>query len=108
MTKSNLNPGQLRTVEIIEALGFGVIERLLISEGTPCFDPEPTIIQTIKLDSAPKRQPAPNSADITLRKEFENLFDRFSRLRDGAVNVEIRHGVPFRLVVTRSYTGIIS
>ena len=30
MTKSSLDPGQRQTVELIEALGFGVIARLLI------------------------------------------------------------------------------
>ena len=38
MTKSSLNPGQRRTVEIIEALGFGVIERLSIRGGLPCLN----------------------------------------------------------------------
>jgi hypothetical protein len=39
MTKSSLNLGQRRTVEIIEALRFGVIERLVIRGGLPCFEP---------------------------------------------------------------------
>ena len=49
MTKSSLNPDQRRTVEIIEALGFGVIERLLIRGGLPCYEEEPRVVQAIKL-----------------------------------------------------------
>ena len=41
MTKSVLNPDQCRVVEIIQALGFGVIEGLLVRSGLPCFEPEP-------------------------------------------------------------------
>ena len=101
MTKSSLNPGQRQTVEIIEALGFGAIERLLIRGGMPCFDPEPRIVQAIKLDSEPERQSDPGCADLTLKKEFESLFDQLSRLRDGVVDIEVRHSLPFRLVLER-------
>jgi hypothetical protein len=68
MTKSSLNPGQRRTVEIIEALGFGVIERLMIRDGMPCYEPGPRIIEAIKLDSEPNRQPNRVSTDLTLKE----------------------------------------
>ncbi len=103
MTKSSLNPSQRRTVEIIEALGFGVIERLLIRGGVPCYEPEPRIVQTIKLDSGSERQPDHGYADLTLKKEFESLFDRLSRLGDATVDIEVRHCLPFRLVLERCY-----
>jgi len=76
MTKSSLNPGQRQIVEIIEALGFVVIESLLIRGGLPCFNPEPRIVQTIKLGSETERQPDRSCADFTLKKEFESLFDQ--------------------------------
>jgi hypothetical protein len=57
MTKSSLNPDQRLTVEIIEVLGFGVIEHLLSSRGLPCFEPEPRIVQASKVDSEAERQP---------------------------------------------------
>jgi len=101
MTKSSLNPGQRKTVEIIEALGFGVIERLAIRGGLPCYEPGPRIIQTIKLDSEPERQSDGGHADLTLKKEFESLFNQLSRLHDGVVDIEVRHSLPFRLVLER-------
>jgi len=107
MTKSSLSPSQRRTVEIIEVLGFGVIERLLISGGLPCYDPEPRIVQAIKLGSEPERQPDHGHADLTLKKEFESLFDQLSRLRDGVVDIEVRHSLPFRLVLERSYKELL-
>lgn len=107
MTKSSLNPVQRQTVEIIESLGFGSIERLLIRGGLPCFDPEPRIIQAIKLDSEPERQPDSDCADLTLKKEFESLFDQLSRLGDATVDIEVRHGAPFRLVLERRYQALL-
>lgn len=107
MTKSCLNPGQRRTVEIIEALGFGVIERLLIRGGLPCYDPEPRIVQAIKLDSEPEPQPDRAYPDLMLRKEFESLFDQLSRLGDATVDIEIRHRLPVRLVLERRYKELL-
>ena len=107
MTKSSLNPSQRRTVEIIEALGFGVIERLSICGGLPCYEPEPRIVQAIKLDSAPHGQVDRVEADLTLKKEFESLFDQLSRLREAMVDVEVRHSLPFRLVLERRIEGLL-
>ena len=102
MNKSSLELNQRRIVEIIEALGFGVIERLLIRGGLPCYEPEPRIVQSIKLDSEPERQTELGDPDLTLRKEFEGLFDQLARFRDGVVDIEVKHGAPFRLIVKRS------
>lgn len=107
MTKSSLDPGQQRTVEIVEALGFGVIEHLSIRGGLPCFEPEPRIVQTIKLDSEPLRQPDGGRGDLTLKKEFEGLFDQLNRMGDGVVDIEVRHSLPFRLVFERRLEGLL-
>jgi hypothetical protein len=107
MTKSSLDPGQRRTVEIIETLGFGVIERLWVRGGLPSYETEPRIVQTIKLDSEPGRQPDRGHAELTLKKTFENLFDELSRLRDGVVDIEVRHSAPFRLVLERRYQELL-
>jgi hypothetical protein len=107
MTRSSLNPAQSQLVDVIRALGFGVIERLLIRGGLPCYEPEPRIVQAIKLDSEPERQPERGCADLTLKEEFESLFDRLSRLGDATVDIEIRHSAPFRLVLERRYKELL-
>jgi hypothetical protein len=107
MTKSSLNPDQRLTVEIIEALGFGSIERLWIRGGLPCHEPEPRIVLTIKIASEPEQQPDDGDAEVTLKKEFESLFDQLSRLRDGVVDIEVRHGLPFRLVLERRFKTLL-
>jgi hypothetical protein len=107
MTKSSLNPGQRRTVEIIEALGFGVVEGLLIRDGSPCFEPEPSVVQAIKLDSTPERSARRINADLTLKVEFERLFDELRQLHETVVDIEIRHRLPFRLVVKRRFEELL-
>ena len=100
MTKASLHPGQRRLVELIESLEFGAIEQLCICGGQPRFEPEPRIVQSIKLDSAAADRTA-DAPNLTLKSEFTSLFDRLSSLRDGLVAIEVRHGVPFRLVIER-------
>ena len=107
MTKSSLDIDQRRIVEIVEALDFAIIEGLLIRGELPCFEPEPHIIQTIKLDSEPGRQAAPVHPDLTLRKDFERLFDQFARLGDGVVDIEVRHSLPVRIVLKRRYKELL-
>src|SRR4051812_3456192 len=101
MMKSALDSGQRRTFEIIDALGFGFIEHLRVHKGFPCFEPSPRIVQSIKLDSEPI--PRRNAAhdDLTLKKEFETLFNQLNRLHEGVVDIEVRHSLPFRLVLER-------
>jgi hypothetical protein len=107
MTKSSLNSDQRRTVAVIEALGFGVIEGLVIRGGRPCFEREPRLLQTIKLDLEPGRWADCSPADLTLKREFESLFDQLSGLGEAIVDIEIRHGLPFKLVVERRCTELL-
>jgi hypothetical protein len=107
MTKSSLAQGQCRLLEIIEALGFGIIERLSIRGGVPCYNPEPRIVQAIKLVSGPERQPDRSRADLTLKKDFEGLFDQLTQLRNAVVDIEVQHSLPFRLVLERSYKDLL-
>jgi len=106
VTKSSLNADQCRTVEIIEALGFGVIEGLVIRGGFPCYEREPRLLQTIKLDLDPHRQLDRSCVDFTLKQEFESLFDQLRRLGDAIVDIEIRHSLPFKLVLERRCTEL--
>jgi hypothetical protein len=107
MTVSSLSLGQRQLVTIIEALGFGVIEHLSIRDGLPHFEPEPRIVQTIKLDLGSERNPDIGLADLTLKKEFEVLFDQLNRFGEGGVDIEVRHSTPFRLILERRYEGLL-
>jgi hypothetical protein len=107
MNRSSLDPAQLRAMLIIEALGFGVIEGLLIHDGSPCYVPEPFITQEIKLASEPARWSGADCPDLTLKKEFESLFEQLGRLRNGVVDIEVRHGAPFKLVLERRYEELL-
>jgi hypothetical protein len=101
LTKRSLDPVQLQLVEAIEELWFGRIEQISVRDGKPCYEPATQIVQEIKLESEIEPRVERTSSDLTLKSEFERLFNQLDRLRDGLVDIEIRHGVPFRLIVRR-------
>ena len=102
MTKRALTPEFRRIAEIIEELRFGRIEKLTIRNGEPCDDPAPRIVQEIKLGSERQDRTDHCGVDVTLKKEFTSLFNELLRLRDGVVDIEVHHGLPFRLVIDRA------
>lgn len=106
MTQSSLHPAQRRAIEVIKALGFGSIEHLEVRSGMPCFAPESRLVQSIKLTSVREGSSAHDTDDLTLKKEFAALFDQLNRLGDGVVDLEVRHGVPFRLVLERDLEAL--
>jgi hypothetical protein len=99
MKRTCLESGQRRTLSIIENLGFGRIERLSILDGEPCYDPPPRIVQVLKLAADQGR--APRNSPDTIEKTFQELFTALSRLRVGVVDIEVRHGLPFRMTLDR-------
>jgi hypothetical protein len=86
----------------MQQLYFGNIQGLVIVGGEPSFTPAPTFTQEIKLGGATERK-HPQKDDFALKRHATDLFDQFDHLPDGSVvRVEIRHGLPARLIVTRS------
>lgn len=107
MTKDSLKPSQQRIVEMIDALTFGRIEGLTIRCGEPYYEPAPCIAQEIKLGTPPEDRRRSNSQDFALKSEFESLFIHLERLGNGIVDIEIRHGLPFRLIINHGDTGCL-
>lgn len=107
MIRRSLSISQAKLLAIIEQLGFGRIERLSIQNGQPCFERPPRIVQEVKLDSQSESHPDDADGDLTLKKEFVSLFSELSRLRDGLVDIEVRHSAPFRLVRERCHSELV-
>jgi hypothetical protein len=106
MTRASLSSGQRRTLEIIEALRFGAIEHLAVLNGEPHYDPGPRIVEEVKLSDNYELHVGSGAAGPTLKKEFENLFNQLSHLNEVRVTIEVRHSLPFKLVLERSHTEL--
>jgi len=102
--KSALSHNRRCLVEAMQALNFGRIEQLQIREGEPVFAAASRLIQDIKIGSA-ESGPRPELAheDFPLKASVIELFEHFDRIWDGTVAVvEVRYGLPFRVVMERS------
>jgi hypothetical protein len=106
--RAHLNPSLLRIADIIEALRFGDIDGLTIQDGLPKLAPSPRITQKIKLGADGERHVNSNTAGSILKREFRELFEHLASLENGAVHVEVRHGLPFRLIVERRAAELIA
>jgi hypothetical protein len=102
MTRGNLSAPQLRVVITIEQLGFGQIQHLAIRGGEPCFGSATRVIQEIKLASPPEPRIGAQDGSASLRQEFRSLFECLQEIVEGTADIEVRHGLPFRLIVERN------
>jgi hypothetical protein len=101
--KSALSINRRRLVETMQTLNFGRIEALHIRAGEPAFSPAPRVTQDIKLGTENSPRPELDRVDFVLRSSVIEMFAHFEKLHDGTVAViEVRHGLPFRLVLERS------
>jgi len=82
LTKRSLGPAQLKLVEAIEELGFGRIDQIPVCDGSPCLERATQTVREIKLGLDTESFDR-SSADLTLKIEFERLFDELSQLRSG-------------------------
>jgi|HubBroStandDraft_5_1064220.scaffolds.fasta_scaffold244654_2 hypothetical protein len=99
--KSTLSKPRQQLLEEIQQLFFGTIENLLIENGEPNFSISSVIRQEIKLGPEAVPRPNPQGIDFALKAQVVDLFSHFDRLRDAVVTVEVRHGLPHRLIVQR-------
>ncbi len=100
MHMEDLSPAKQRLLRLFQTINFGRIEELEIRNGEPEFNPPPRMFVELKLDAADGSRPESRLNRFPLRSQVERFFDQISRLNDGAVEViEVRHGLPFRMVI---------
>ena len=101
--KSSLSAPRQKLLRTMQQLHFGKIEELAVKGGEPSFSPPPKITQEIKLGVDATERVAPGGGDFALKRHVTELFDHFNRLPDGSVvTIEVRHGLPARLIVARA------
>lgn len=94
-------------VRLLQSINFGYVEGLEVRRGEPVFNPAPMVYVEVKLDAAAAPRPEMESADFELRSEVVRLVEQFDELGDGSIErIDIRHGVPRRVVIERPIQGV--
>jgi hypothetical protein len=84
----------------MQEIHFGVIENLVIRGKEPSLDPLPKVTREIKLGVDSNAKTSQDGSDFSLKRHVTDLFEQFDRLPDGSVvTIEVRHGLPARLIV---------
>lgn len=100
-TKASLSPARRRLLELFQRVNFGRLESLAVRGSEPVCDPQPVLIREHKFGGENGPRPELATSDFLLKQQVVELFAFFDELRDGVIDVlEIRHGLPFRVIVT--------
>lgn len=100
MQFADLSPAWQRLLRLFQTIHFGRIEELEIRNGEPVFSPEPGVFLELKLDTADGPRPELRLDCFELKSQVERFIEQVARLKDGTVErIEVRHGLPFRMVI---------
>jgi hypothetical protein len=99
--KSLHSPQRQQLIRELQRINFGRIDCLVIRNGEPVLDPTPRKQIEIKFAGENGPRPELGAADFALKQQVVELFAFFDELRNGVIDVlEIKHGLPFRIIVT--------
>jgi hypothetical protein len=105
-TKKALSRSRRQLLELMQVYSFCRIEDLKVRGGEPVFEPAPRVTQEIKIGAENGPRPELEKDDFLLRAPIIELFEHLQRIGDGWIAlVEVRHGLPFRLIVEQPATG---
>ena len=98
---SQLSASRQTLVRLCQDINFGQIQDLHVRNSDPVWDPAPTVLSEIKLDTEDVPRPEIELPDFKLSAPIQRLMRRLDQLRDGRIErIEVREGIPRRLVLT--------
>jgi hypothetical protein len=98
---ASLTPQRKQFVRELQRINFGRLEALHVRDGQPVLLPSPGIVREHKFAGENGPRPELHSTDFALKQQVVELFAFFDELQNGIIDVlEIKHGLPFRMIVT--------
>ena len=99
-TYQQLSKSRQRLVRQLQKINFGRIERLVIKDGEPVFDPQPEAVKEIKFGGDNGPRPESSEVDFALKAQVLDLLEQIDDISNGVIDlIEIKHGLPFRMLV---------
>jgi len=100
VTKATLSPQRKRLVELMQGLNFGRIERLVVRDGEPVFDPPPQVLREFRPGGDNAGRPESRLDDFELKRDVLELLDHLESLGNATIQlIEVKHGLPFKALV---------
>ncbi|MGB7323963.1 MAG: hypothetical protein WBD31_03770 [Rubripirellula sp.] len=100
LNKSSLSLQRQFLIETLQRINFGRLENLRFKAGEPILDESSRIFREHKFGGENGPRPESGKVDFALKKQLAELFRYFDDRGDGVVeSLEVKHGLPFRMVV---------
>src|ERR1700678_4420589 len=94
---SELSLPRQALLRLCQSINHGCIRDLHVRGQEPIFDPSPTVMVEMKLNTDDGARPELNLADFDLSDEVCRLLRRFDKIKDGKIaELEVRAGIPRR------------
>jgi hypothetical protein len=105
---SHLSAFRQRLVRRCQAINYGYIQRLEVKNSEPIFKPETLVYAEIKLDGDDCARSEVGLADFALPDEILRLMAQLDEIQNGVIEkIEVRAGVPRRLVYSSPPSGVL-
>lgn len=102
-TKAALSEMRRQLVELMQSINFGRIENLTIRDGDPVLEPLPRIVREVKFGGENGPRPERDVRNFLLKTQVVELFHSLDQIDNGVLVVlEIKHGLPFRMLLVES------
>jgi hypothetical protein len=87
-------------VRLCQSLDYGQVLGLDIRDGEPIFNPPPTLVLDIRLDTDQGGRSELELSDFTLCDEVTRLIDRLEAIQTARIQrIEVRAGIPRRALI---------
>jgi hypothetical protein len=107
MRFSQLSRPRQALVRFCQVLNFGKIQGLRLREAEPILNPPPVVLVETRLDLADEPRPEIELKDFELPDELLRLMARLDEIKNGTIELDVRGGVPRRLVAESPLTEAI-
>jgi hypothetical protein len=102
---SGLSAPRQALVRLCQSVDYGHITGVHVRGGEPQFNPPPAIVQDIKLDGERQGRAEAGLEDFALQGEVCRMLVLLDGLKEGRVErIEVRAGIPRRIIIERSIT----
>lgn len=97
---SELSAPRQALVRLCQSIDYGQILDLQVCDREPVFNPPPTLLLDIKLDTDTTGRPESELADFALCDEVCRLVDRLDQMQTGQIQrIEVRAGIARRVLI---------
>jgi hypothetical protein len=100
LNKSSISLQRQFLIETLQRINFGRLDHLRFKAGEPTLDESTRIVREYKFAGENGGRAEAAKVDFALKKQVIELFRYFDDRGDGVIEtLEVKHGLPFRVVV---------